>query len=96
MKIKQHGTIPEWKLDVTCKNCNAIITLEGAKDMYAKSHPTGKMDGIYVDYGPRTFHCTCPECGKEICEQKNNFFTHNKKALMFFCIHFSTSKQKLE
>ena len=34
--------------------------------MYAKSHPTGKMDGIYVDYGPRTFHCTCPECGKEI------------------------------
>ena len=66
MKIKQHGTIPEWKLDVTCKNCNAIITLEGAKDMYAKSHPTGKMDGIYVDYGPRTFHCTCTECGKEI------------------------------
>ena len=66
MKIKQHGIIPEWKLDVTCKNCNAIITLEGAKDMYAKSHPTGKMDGIYVDYGPRTFHCTCPECGKEI------------------------------
>ena len=36
MKIKQHGIIPEWKLDVTCKNCNAIITLEGAKDMYAK------------------------------------------------------------
>ena len=28
MKIKQHGTIPEWKLDVTCKNCNAMITLE--------------------------------------------------------------------
>lgn len=66
MKIKQHGTIPKWELDVTCKNCNAIITLEGAKNMYAKSHPTGKMDGIYVDYGPRTFHCTCPECGKEI------------------------------
>ena len=36
MKIKQHGTIPEWKLDVTCKNCNAIITLEGAvvEDIY--------------------------------------------------------------
>ena len=66
MKIKQHGTIPNWELDVTCKNCNAIITLEGADDMYAKSHPTGKMDGPYVDYGPKTFHCTCPECGKEI------------------------------
>ena len=35
--------------------------------MYAKSpQPTGKMDGIYVDYGPRTFYCTCPKCGKKI------------------------------
>ncbi len=67
MKIKQHGTfIPNWELDVTCRNCNAIITLEGADDIYANSHSTGKTDGIYVDYGPRTFHCTCPECGKEI------------------------------
>ena len=48
MKIKQHGTIPEWKLDVTCKNCNAIITLEGAEDMYAKSHPTGKWMGYML------------------------------------------------
>ena len=28
MKIKQHGTIPEWKLDVTCKNCNALLSKE--------------------------------------------------------------------
>lgn len=46
MKIKQHGTIPNWELDVTCKNCNAIITLEGADDMYAKSHLTGKTEEI--------------------------------------------------
>ena len=48
MKIKQHGTIPEWKLDVTCKNCNAIITLEGAKDMYAKSGVVIVLSGFIV------------------------------------------------
>lgn len=65
MKIKQHGSIPNWELDVTCKFCKAVITLEEPEDMYAKAHPTGKMDGIYPDYGKRTYHFICPECKKE-------------------------------
>lgn len=66
MKIKQHGQIPNWELEVICKRCTAVNTIERADDMYAKSHPTGKMDGIYQDYAPRTFHCICKECGAEI------------------------------
>lgn len=66
MKVKQHGTpIPNWELDVTCKFCNAVITLEDSEDMYAESHPTGEMDGIYMSFGPRTYHYICPECGKK-------------------------------
>ena len=65
MKIRQHGTIPNWELNVACKRCNAVITLETPEDMHARSHPTGKMDGAYVDYGPTTYHFICPECKQE-------------------------------
>lgn len=66
MKIKQRGEIPKWSLDVKCDFCHTVFTLEGSKDMYAESRTTGKVDGIYVDYGPKKFFCTCPECGKKI------------------------------
>lgn len=40
MKIKQVGSVPAWELDVKCKNCQAIITLENANDLYkaGRSH----------------------------------------------------------
>lgn len=67
MKIKQKGKIPTWELDVTCKFCNTVITLEAPEDMYTESRPTGKSDGIRIDYsGPLTYHCVCPLCKKAI------------------------------
>ena len=65
MKIKHHGTIPNWELDVTCTLCKAVITLETAEDMFAKAQFTGKIDGIYPDHGPTTYHFNCPECNHE-------------------------------
>lgn len=67
MKTKQRGTIniPKWELDVICKFCNSVITLEKAEDMYKKSHPTGNMDGIYMECKSPTYHYICPECGKQ-------------------------------
>lgn len=64
-KIKQHSCLPPWELDVTCTRCYAILTLEKAEDMFAKAEFTGKMDGIYPDHGPKTYHFICPECGHE-------------------------------
>lgn len=65
MKVKRHGLIPGWELDVTCEKCYAVFTLEGAKDMYAEVYPTDKRDGVYVKYGKR-YKCICPDCGKKI------------------------------
>ena len=62
MKIKQHGKIPTpepWELDVTCKTCGAIITLEGPHDMFKR-----RESGIYGTLGPDTFYYTCPDCEK--------------------------------
>ena len=72
MKIKHQGKIPIWELDVTCEFCNTTMTLEGAQDMYAERHLTGKLDGPYPDCGPNTYYCTCPTCGKAIYVPRND------------------------
>ena len=30
MQIKQRGPIADWKIDVTCKLCKSVITLESS------------------------------------------------------------------
>ncbi len=52
MKIKKEGKIPPWQLDVTCKFCKTVITLESADDMYKN----------YDD----TYYCDCPKCSVNI------------------------------
>lgn len=60
MKVKRHGKF-HWEIDVTCENCDAIITLERADDMFAK-YPVIGTRGDSVVLGPITYCCTCPEC----------------------------------
>ena len=65
MKIKQHGNIPTpepWELDVTCKKCGAIITLEGPNDMFKRRSFIG-FDSFFNLYGNDTFHYICSDCG---------------------------------
>lgn len=63
MRIEKKGKIPKWELEVTCDFCNTVLTLEGAKDMFAKEH--GSIDSIDMDCY-HTYHCICPFCKKEI------------------------------
>ena len=65
MKIKQHGNIPTtepWKLDVTCKTCGALLTLEGPDDMFKQRYIIG-MEGFLNVYGDDIYYYFCDECG---------------------------------
>ena len=57
MKIKKHGTFVKWEIDVDCKICGAIITLEKPEDLHAE------LDKDFGGKCFRSYHFICPECG---------------------------------
>ena len=59
MKVKYQSNNPEWSADVTCEQCEAIITLESADDMYFIS--TLKKAYTAQWYEP-VYYFDCPVC----------------------------------
>ena len=57
MKVKQHGKIPDWDLEVKCEYCDAVITLESPKDLYSRL----EFNSI-SRFHESEFYFECPEC----------------------------------
>lgn len=64
MKIKQHETIPERKLDGICKKCKEIVSIK-VDEIHFETDDEGKLDGTYVGHGLVILHFTCPKCRKK-------------------------------
>ena len=58
MKIKQHGKIPDWELDVKCEYCNAVITLESPDDLFSRFE--FNTNSKYHEFA---YYFQCLECG---------------------------------
>lgn len=64
MKVKQRGPNADWKIDITCKLCKSVITLESSEDLFARTERVFDNEG-FAGFTPATYHFNCPVCEHE-------------------------------